>query len=346
MENKDRLFGLDVVKAMAILGVVALHVFGPFFIHSSVDYDISQKIIFRIFYYIATPAIPLFFLTNGYLILRKKRLPYKYILKKIWMLLVPVLAWNFLIWLVKLLATRHLVSYQGVVFKSLIQQGFFFQFWFIGALSIMLCLAPIFSKVLHTQKKLYLFLTIVMIIFCLLIDIFNHYYGFALQDNVVQTFRIWTWLTYYMIGGIFSDNNIIFFDRSHSKLKWLAIIVTALSLIYWIYNVQWIKNLYAEYNYDSILCIITSTIIFAAMLPVKSLNEKIDPIVTEISECSMGIFIIHVIVVKLLEKIDFNIFFGGCTLFSGVLFFLIVFLLSWLVTRLLLKSSFASKILV
>lgn len=193
MTEKKRLFGLDLIKAISIVGVVTLHIFGPFFMHAKGSFDIEgDTMFFRVLYYLATPAIPLFFMTNGYLILGKDNLSYKYCLKKIWNLLIPVFVWNLILWIGKSVHTYNGLSYPKIVVSSLIQKGFFFQFWFIGALSIMLFLAPIMNFILNNNYGLYVFVTVLLVIFCGSLDIINHYHGFTIQKNVIQTFRIWT----------------------------------------------------------------------------------------------------------------------------------------------------------
>ena len=70
-----RNLGLDLLKIFSCIGVVILHSTRPGF--NLEHYNISAYL-----YYLATYAIPLFFMLNGYFLLNKKKLPYSYVFNK------------------------------------------------------------------------------------------------------------------------------------------------------------------------------------------------------------------------------------------------------------------------
>lgn len=70
---KKRQVGLDLIKFIAIIGVVLLHVSSETFITSSNGWiDNAGNYFFQLLYYSGTLAVPLFFMTNGYLIVSSK----------------------------------------------------------------------------------------------------------------------------------------------------------------------------------------------------------------------------------------------------------------------------------
>ena len=77
MESKvERNISLDVLKVLSCFSIVALHIFGR-----------KNNLLNGIVYYISTFAIPIFFMVNGFLLMRKKEISYKYIVKKIYKIL-------------------------------------------------------------------------------------------------------------------------------------------------------------------------------------------------------------------------------------------------------------------
>lgn len=79
-----RNYGLDLLKVYACFCVVALHAFGSGNLILEHSNGFTRGItLSNLFYYGSTCAIPVFFMVNGFLILRKNNLNYEYIFKKI-----------------------------------------------------------------------------------------------------------------------------------------------------------------------------------------------------------------------------------------------------------------------
>ena len=63
---------------------------------------------------------------------------------------------------------------------------------------IIYSLLPIISK-LNERRKTILFSFFA--IACVLAEFISYVMGSPIQKNIIQTFRIWTWLFYFMLGG-------------------------------------------------------------------------------------------------------------------------------------------------
>lgn len=199
MDKKKRILSLDLIKGLACLLVIFLHVSSPFFYQDSSV--VSHTYFSQVLYYVGTPAVPLFFMVNGFLLINKRSINYKYIFRKMFSILVPVLAWNGVLFVLYFLVGKGKNLFE-LILGSLIQKGLFFQFWFLGALMLVLLLVPLFNKLLKISRIAYLIILMIFLIICVSIDFLNHmYFDAPLQMNIIQTFRIWTWITYYLIGG-------------------------------------------------------------------------------------------------------------------------------------------------
>ncbi len=78
-----------------------------------------------------------------------------YVLNKIGLIMIPILGWNLIVFIPKIILKKNENGYFEAVWGALIQKVFFFQFWFLGALIIMLFLVPILNKIMKSSIKLY-----------------------------------------------------------------------------------------------------------------------------------------------------------------------------------------------
>ncbi|QIO84970.1 acyltransferase [Pediococcus acidilactici] len=341
--SRKRIIGIDLVKVIACFSVILLHASMPFF-YSNQTFKIGNfSIISEILYYAGTAAVPLFFMTNGFFLINRSKMSYRYIYTKIGLILVPVFGWNAILYLTKLLLGKNQENYLIIVGKSFLQRGFFFQFWFLGALIIMLLLVPIFNSIIKRSIKLF---SVIMLL-CLLIswgfDLYNHFSGqMPIQKSVIQTFRLWTWNSYYMAGGL-----IGFYYRrdGFSKIKkWIGYVLgitSVLMLIYSILNLRLVKTPFAEYNYDNVLIFFWINFIFLCCVFIPRFSTTQTKIIESISKYSFGIYIVHVIVLKIFEK-----FLGTSCIFINLVTIIGVFASSWIITYVMAKIPYLNKLVV
>lgn len=240
-------------------------------------------------------------MANGFFLVNRAVMNYRYILVKIILILIPVFLWN-LIYTFYILVFKK--SFQNVFLlsiKSLLQKGYFFQFWFMGSLIILLMFVPLFNYLMKMHRKAYFFIFFILLFISLIFDLYNHFSRKApLQANVIQTFRIWTWGTYYMLGGAIGDKDIssrimIVFQRI--KGKTLTIFLSILLPFYAIFNKQIFGNPYAEFNYDNIFVMLWTFCLFVCLLRWEP-KSTIAGWISFFSSASMGVYILHTLVIK------------------------------------------------
>lgn len=69
-KKENRNFNIDLIKVVSAIGVISLHTFG----HNR-NYN-------SIVYYLSSISVLLFFMINGYLLIKKDSITYRYIAKK------------------------------------------------------------------------------------------------------------------------------------------------------------------------------------------------------------------------------------------------------------------------
>ncbi len=327
----NRNYSIDLLKCLSCFAVVCLHVAGMIVTQYFEQYTISHFI-----YYLASFAIPIFFMVNGYLLLSKKEMSYQYAFLKILKMIKVVLLWNIFFAFLFLIIKNSIYNPLIMSVDNLLQRGILFQFWFFGALSIIYIILPILYKIFNKNDKIAILLSMFFIILCTGIDIVNFIRisegSNLIQENVIQTFRLWTWLAYFTLGGMFSKKNIT--DKIYNKVPMSSngIILLILCFICPIYE-YFVSNYFyhtiaAEYFYDSILMFLWTSSMF---IFINRLNIKYGKLLKIISDNMIGIFILHILIKKMVFKININ------TPVLNSLSILIVFIISLFISDIIRK---------
>ena len=328
--HKTRNINLDLIKVLACIGVVLLHT-------TMIGFkDTGSWNLLAYLYYLGTYSIPLFFMVNGYLLLGKRNITYFYILEKVKWILITVSSWNTIVWLLK---RDFAVNPVKKIIGSMVQKGYFFQFWFFGALILIYLCLPILKKFLNSKRS-YLYILSLLISIGLIFELTNIIIQTPLQSYVIQTFRLWTWFFYYILGGLIAQ-----FDKEFIKngfKRWMKIVAVLLLLITPVILFFLAKtiyhNLFAEYFYDILFVKIVSLGVFLTILTL-SLKESKYKWIVSLSNQTMGVFIVHTYVMKVLEKLLGFSYTGAYLLFP-----IFTLCISIIVVSLLMKIPYFNRI--
>jgi len=328
--HKTRNINLDLIKVLACIGVVLLHT-------TMIGFnETGSWNLLAYLYYLGTYSIPLFFMVNGYLLLGKRNITYSYILQKVKWILLTVLSWTIIVWLFK---RDFAVNPVKKAIGSLLQKGYFSQFWFFGALILIYLCLPILRKFLNSKRS-YLYILSFFVATGLIFELVNIILQMPLQSYVIQTFRLWTWFFYYILGGLIAQ-----FDKEFIKKgikRWMKIVAVLLMLISPLILFFLAKtiyhNLFAEYFYDILFVKIVSLGIFLTVLTL-SLEENKSKWIVTLSNQTMGVFIVHTYVIKVLEKLLGFSYTGAYLLFP-----ILTLCVSLIVVSLLMKIPYFNRI--
>lgn len=132
----------------------------------------------------------------------------------------------------------------------------------------------------------------ILIVICLIVDVISctmcYKYGLVLQSFVPQTFRLWSWLMYFSLGGLIASGKEIKISPLFAVFIWVFNAIIAYYLL-----VQIIHIPAAEYLYDNILLISTTVSFFVAFKNLNIKNNMIKSIVSYFGNLVMGVYIIH-----------------------------------------------------
>lgn len=302
---KERNCNMDLLKLIACMAVIGLHTF-------------SRG---KILYYSCGFAVPIFFMVSGYFLLNKQDVTWKYVMKKSVAILRVVFAWNILIFglsfLGSLLMRQDISTYNVInlckeLCKCLIQQGKMWQMWYLGALIIIYMFLPLLHKLIvkgskHQVGKVPCVVIIygVFVVISIIWQSASMFYGEPLQEYIIQTFRVWSWLQYFILGGMLASlrmNNIFVkvSERSHSVI---LVFSTVFVICYqFIVGKYVIHTECAEFFYDSVFTIVWVVILFSRVLRINISKKAADKI-TNICSLTMGVYIVHPFVIHFIWKV-------------------------------------------
>ena len=238
-----RIQSLDVIKFIAMLGVMCLHSEKPFYANP----------ISRFLYMTAVVSIPLFFLTSGYLLYGKDTVTYRYCLHKILGIIRFVAIITVCYWIV--IGLKHgYHDFFGSTIGSLLQYGPFGVFWYFGAMIIIYALSPLLHYLYTSLPKVFFWVTIALLVIASAVFCLN-FFGIEIEQNTIQTFRVWNWLLYFNIGGLLRRYPL----RSNGLC---VIFFMILNLVFQLILTPLLSTQYCEYFYPSIPVILFSVSVF------------------------------------------------------------------------------------
>lgn len=280
--TKQREYGVDLLKIIACFGVIALHTVNG-------TLGISNRIITLIF----SLSIPTFFVCSGYLMFLKKEISYSYVIKKVIKILLICFSWEVLHAIAYFLYYHRIRNFVESFFGDFLQKGLFFHFWFMGTLIILYMFLPLLRTLEQKEPKAYLGVLGLLGLLCVSIDVISIFAGRQMHLQVIQTFRLWTWLFYYMMGGFIAMHSKSLGTKI-PKHKGICVACVLFGVTVW----QWIVGRYrfnairVEGFYGSLPVMLATVVIFCCVYKVK-MDNRLICIIRRISPLVMGIYIVH-----------------------------------------------------
>lgn len=292
--NKKREAGLDLIKILACIGVVALHTLYP-----------GKSFINRIITLFATTSIPLFFMVSGYLMFRRETFDYKYALKKILRILSVCLAWEFLHAVSYFLYYRQPRNFLSSYVLDFFQKGLFYHFWYMGALILVYLAMPLLYMVEKKAPKVYAGILAALVVINVGIDSASIIVKRQFILDVPQNLRYWTWLLYATAGGYVTcgGNFIKRYDalsRRNKMLSMFLLLLLASAWQFWV-GIKVFGKIAIEAFYGSVPVQLATICIFLVCRNIDSSDQNAKR-VTYLSGLTMGIYIMHPFVLAVLNK--------------------------------------------
>ncbi|MEN8253072.1 MAG: acyltransferase family protein [Patescibacteria group bacterium] len=350
-QNKNYIFSFDLIRAFAILGVVAIHVFLPIYTRPDFLAGISWWFAYSV-NAISRSAVPLFIMVSGALLLNKKQKNQikDSLNRAVFRVGIPLLFWSFTYFNWELFYFERRTSLISAI--STFFSADVFHLYFLIIIFNLYLFTPIFKTYIKNSsqilKKYIIFLTL-LIGFLIY---FLQYFVFK-GKNILNFFTIWIpYLGYFLAGDYLNKLKI------KSKQFYLLSLVFIISLIFTIlfgyFNLKlFSQNIMtfwgmggSEYftQFLSLNVIIMSLLAFVLLTKTNlskffEKNIYLNKIIKNIAKTSFGVYLIHIIIIGLLDKyFGFAIHNIGSKLWLyGMEKMLIVFTVSWTITHIAIK---------
>ena len=288
MNNRN--YSLDMVKIVAMLGVICLH--------STFRYIVPTTFTLAdILYRTAVVAIPLFFMTSGYLMLGRENINYRYALTKIAKIIrfvgiIVVSYWG--LYSIKN-QTFDLVLLLQYLEGAFLQDGPLSIFWYFGAMIIIYALLPLLNRLYIERSQIFFGILIALLLVCNIAFIGTIYCGFELE--VSQPLRAWNWLFYFCLGGYVKT-------LPPRKISLLYIVLLLVgNIVLQIVTTPFIGVEYCEYFYSSIVVMLLVSILFKYIT-----DRTIKPslLLKNLSLLFLPVYTIHMFVIQYIWKHIYN----------------------------------------
>lgn len=291
--SNQRNLNLDLIKVIAMLGVICLH--------TTHSYTSPNQIsMANIMYESAVVSIPLFFMVSGYLMLGKENANYRYVSIKIGRIIRFVFLMSILLWC--MVSIYHsfdfdVSSFFEMFLGAFIQHGRWGVLWYLGAMIIIYLLLPLLNK-LYQCHSAFLTTTIIIALIAHLVFINN----LLPADNknldfgLFQTFRLYNWLLYFLIGGLIKRY------RNFNIHSFIVLGLFALNIFYQFCLNEFLNTSYCEYYYSSFVVTILVTFLFIKLINMKL---KYSPYISIFSFLFLPVYVIHIHIISLYNHIDY-----------------------------------------
>ena len=322
--EKKRNPNLDLLKLLACMAVVGLHIFTFTYEEPLISY----------LHYASGYAVPVFFMVNGFLILNKKEVSYSYVSKKIIHIVFITGLWNLTIFVAYLLLKREILNPVLMLLQSWIQKGYLWQFWFLGAMILTYLCAPVVHRIVQTFRYGYFILTFGLLVVCLVVQVWSSLTGESKTDKIIQTFQLWAWLFYFVLGG-WLHKLMPRIDKSISKKLHFGVAVT-LIIGFPLYQLLIGKTINFGSYYTDPVAICCNTLLFTSIMRVKFSDSTATRIVY-LSSLGMGCYILHPIFLNVInQKINYELILTPFVLYPIILvvsMFITAIMKKWKPTR-------------
>lgn len=292
IRNKE----IDLVKVIAMFGVIGLHTWGVYMEWHYVNVLYESCVI----------AIPLFFMSSGYIMLSRHDVNYGYVLTKILRIVRFLLLYSSFYWLVISISTSYF-SYKelwNLIIGMVTQKGPFHFCWFLIAMIILYAFLPVLNKCCH--NKINIIISCIFILFVINNSLFvaNLFCEKPIELYCAQSFRLWNWLFYFLVGGLLSTCKKVIILSQKCYLV-LIIIFLLLNIFFQFIFRPYMNSPLCELFYSSFIVELLSLFVFLYVLSNRIKQSKILEV---LSKLFLPVYMFHPLFLAFSSRVSFHFF--------------------------------------
>lgn len=285
-----RLFFIDLIKSLAVIGVITLHTSAPY-LYQWTSINASWRWIALSINTLARPAVPLFLICSGYLLLSKNDGILPFYRKRLMRILPPWIFWGGVSFI---LTGRGLSSIKAVFLNG---------FWFMPVIAGTFLLAPLFKKTLSflSSKQV---LLILFLWFLWMIGILAAKQSGYITHAHSFKFYILGYSGYFLFGGFLEHSKTVL-QRKYQSLIYIIFGGSFLTTVLMTYLLsEQSGGFYGLWTFELLPNVMLLSVSSFWFLKENAHHfQKAKLIIDSISTASLGIFLSHVVILQFFEKL-------------------------------------------
>lgn len=330
MVNKEkRIIYLDVINIIACIFVVALHC--NFRVHNYSD-TVGWKISLGIFT-VCLCAVPLFLMITGTNLLgyREKYDTKKFLKKRVIKIVIPLIMWTGVIVSAKFIffgwkiEDFTMLTFVNTILTNEHYTPYYYIYWILSTYLTI----PIISGLAKIENKNTLIYTIIaMFIFDSILPVIcdlAHICNPGIKINFIP------YMIYIFIGYYISKYDI---SKKTRMIVYVLGILSCIFKYFYVYINMSNGKIVRDFllSYTNFYIVLWSSAVFILLKNIEKIkvlkNEKITNIIRLISSCSFGIYLCHMFIMDLINKIfNINIFNFSITIVSTIIVYSITLII-------------------
>ena len=345
--TKKRYDGIDLLKCIAILMVIALHVPLLHFYMNGVEGSVFRKVQFAL--RIIMQPVPYFVAINGFLMLKKRSFDLKAHIRKTLTMILLFFIWaSILVVLARVIAGEGLTLKQFCIYVFETGDGtgnYAGVLWFMEGLISVYLIYPLLWKSYQEDFQSFRFFFVALSILVLgvsCLEMIRNAIHFDMDTEVLDQFiglcrrfrtEIGGWfLFYFCLGGMIShDLDGFLKKRNVMILTGLAAWAVSYAFAYYMSARQ--GSMYdPSFNYESVFTAAFIVSMFALALPYQASGRPLSKLLLGIGRNTFGVFVIHKIFIWIIDK-HFEVFSFGERLATCLVVLAASYLLTLLMNR-------------
>jgi surface polysaccharide O-acyltransferase-like enzyme len=332
---KKRIYYLDVLKVISMLAVIFMHVIGNT-IHTF-NLNGTPLIVYSTICELMYFAVPMFIMISGALFLNPEH--NVNIKKSVLKLISCLFIFGILYSLIEIYFNNQNLNYSSLItsVSNVFTGNLWNHMWYLYLIIGLYLLTPLLRVFIkNCSLKEYQYILILLFVFTIIIPDIASYFNVNIAFNVLITSP---YIFFYLFGYYLSKyelNNKV--ENMMFGLGFVAIMLIILENIYNIFN----PVLISSYTTFIIFLIIVSLFLLTKRI---NINSKYGKIFKILSECNLGIYLIHQLFINIIFKylkFDFILKNPYVGLF---LYVLIIYIISFALVYILRKIKFVKKYL-
>lgn len=324
-KGNNYLFSADLLRAIAIIMVVIIHVFGEY-VNFPRDFLTGHWWAANLIDAFSRSAVPLFIMLSGMLLLHEGKAdsPRAFFKKRLYRLGIPVLFWPifYTIWRLWL---NHLPFSVSSFLADYISLSIYYHLYFLYViLGLYLLTPPLKIFIRHASENHKKYLILLTFSFSILIPLLKYFFKIDINVSTILTIFL-LFIPYYLAGDYLREKKITKTQIIQLSILYVFIsVATAIGNAWYMRSIGWsmittLSNArYDRYFYDylSITTVIQSLIGFVILSNLPTFlrfleKERIQKFVLQLASSSFGIYLIHPFLLEISNRIfliDFDTF--------------------------------------